>query len=427
MSTVTALETAQPAMSGASPVTNPLTEWLLGEGWNIPCPQELVRQLGLRMMAAGIPIYRLRVNIRTLHPQHIGTVYTWLLDREEIHEYSITPEVLEQERYINSPFAAIFDGAGGIRSRLDLSGVDLKYPLLEELRDEGATDYVAMPLVFSDGRINAITLATKRPGGFSTTELEITYGMLPVLERVMELHATRRTAQTILETYLGPQTGQRVLEGQIRLGDGQDIYAVIWFSDMRGSTALADRMARPDYLNLLNAYFDCMAGSILNHGGEVLRFLGDAVLGIFPIDADTSQPQLCSKHTGACTRSLKAAHEAMKKMEELNEGRRKQGEPDLGYGIALHLGELMYGNIGVGQRLDFTAIGAAVNETARLEDMCRALHKPILISAELARLVPNQLISLGVHGFRGVREPHEIFTLADIDGSNDDEHDKKSM
>ncbi len=414
MSTVTLLETAQPPVSSPSSRPNPLIEWLLRDGWDIPCPRELVGRLGRQMIATGIPVYRVRVNIRTLHPQYIGTTYTWQADWEDVEEFAPTHAILQEERYIRSPFAAIFEGAGGIRRRLDVPGVDFDFPVLRELRDEGATDYVALPLVFSDGRINAITLASNRPGGFSTAELETTYGMLPVLERVMELHATRRTAQTILETYLGSSTGQRVLDGQIKLGDGEDIHAVIWFSDLRGSTALADRMSRPDYLNLLNSYFDCMAGAILDHGGEVLRFLGDAVLGIFPIAAVTNQPQLCPEHTGACGRSLKAAHNAMKRMEALNQERRNQGERPLGYGIALHLGDLLYGNIGVTERLDFTAIGAAVNETARLEDMCKALHKPILISAELARLVPDKLVSLGVHGLRGVREPHEIFTLPDL-------------
>lgn len=416
MSTVAILETAQPAMSTGEGGAAPLIEWLLGDGWSLPRPQDLVAQLGFRMIETGIPVYRIRVNIRTLHPQYIGTVYAWQPDWEEVKEITPTHAVLEEERYLRSPYAAIFQGAGGIRRRLDVPGVNLDYPVLEELRDEGATDYVAMPLVFSDGRINAITLATNRPGGFSTTELEMTYNILPVLEHVMELHATRRTAQTILETYLGVKTGQRVLNGQIRRGDGEDIHAVIWFSDLRGSTALADRMSRPEYLNLLNSFFECMAGAILEHGGEVLRFLGDAVLGIFPIGSVTSkpvssQPQLCPEHTGACAKSLRAAQDAMTRMATLNQQRRDRGEGELGYGIALHLGDLMYGNIGVPDRLDFTAIGAAVNETARLEDMCKALHKPILISAELAGLVSANLVSLGFHGFRGVREPHEVFTL----------------
>lgn len=411
MSTVAVLETAQlptpTTLSGA----HPLVEWLLGEGWNISCPRKLVARLGFQMIEAGIPVYRLRVNIRALHPQYIGTTYTWHPDWEDVEEFTATPAILEEERYLRSPFAAIFQGAGGIRRRLDVPGVVLDFPVLEDLRDEGATDYVAMPLVFSDGQINAITFASNRPGGFSTAELETTYGMLPVLERLMELHATRQMARTILETYLGGHTGQRVLDGQIRRGDGEDIHAVIWFSDMRGSTALADRMARPDYLGLLNSYFECMAGAILDYDGEVLRFLGDAVLGIFPIAAVTSHPELCPEHTGACARALRAARDAMKRMETLNQQRQDHGQPPLGYGIALHLGDLLYGNIGVPQRLDFTVIGAAVNETARLEDMCKMLHKPILISAEVAQLVSVDLISLGVHGFRGVREPHEIFTL----------------
>ncbi len=414
MSTVAVLETARPPLPPALFGANPLSEWLLGEGWNILCPRELVARLGFRMIEAGIAVYRIRVNIRTLHPQYIGTVYGWQPDLEEVSEFTPTHAILEEERYLRSPYAAIFQGAGGIRRRLDVPGEVLDFPVLEELRAEGATDYVAMPLVFSDGRINAITLASNRAGGFSTAELETTYGMLPILERLMELHATRRTARTILETYLGPNTGQRVLNGQIRRGDGEDIHAVIWFSDMRGSTALADRMFRPDYLGLLNSFFECMAGAILDHGGEVLRFLGDAVLGIFPIPATTSHPELCPEHTGACAKALRAAQDAMKRMEALNQQRQDHGQPPLGYGIALHLGDLLYGNIGVPERLDFTGIGAAVNETARLEDMTKVLHKPILISAELARVVPDKLVSLGVHGFLGVREPHEIFTLPEM-------------
>jgi adenylate cyclase len=244
MSTVAVLETAQPPTPTMLSGANPLVDWLMGEGWNISCPRKLVARLGFQMIEAGIPVYRLRVNIRALHPQYIGTTYTWHPDWEDVEEFTATPAILEEERYVRSPFAAIFQGAGGIRRRLDVAGVVLDFPVLEDLRDEGATDYVAMPLVFSDGQINAITFASNRPGGFSTGELETTYGMLPVLERLMELHATRQMARTILETYLGGHTGQRVLDGQIRRGDGEDIHAVIWFSDMRGSTALADWICR---------------------------------------------------------------------------------------------------------------------------------------------------------------------------------------
>ena len=411
MSSVAALDHPAPETSGTRWSANPIVEWLLTEGWDLPCPRELVGNLGKRLVEMGIPVYRIRVNIRTLHPQFIGTVYAWRKDSGEVDELKPTHDILLEERYLKSPYAAIFQGAGGMRRRLDIPGVTLDFPVLEELRDEGATDYVAVPLVFSDGRIHAVTIASDRPGGFSTNELQTFYEMLPIMARLFEVHAMRRTSRTILDTYLGAFTGERVLNGQIRRGDGEDIHAVIWFCDLRGSTALADRMPRPDYLALLNSFFECMAGAILAHGGEVLTFLGDAVVGIFPIGAIAKRPELCPQHTGACTKALEAAEDAMIRMETLNRDREARGERPLGYGIGLHVGDAMYGNIGVSERLDFTVIGAAVNETARLEGMCKTLHKPIVISAELARLLPEKMVSLGVQGLRGVSEPLEVYTL----------------
>lgn len=390
---------------------NPLVDWLLSDGWNIASPRELVGRLGDRMVDTGIPVYRIRVNIRILHPQFVGTSYAWQRGAEEVTETTPSHAILQEERYLRSPFAVIFQGAGGVRRRLEGADATLDFPVLDEIRAEGATDYVAMPLVFSDDRINAITLASDRPGGFSTAELETTYGMLPVLSRLLEVHALRRTTRTILDTYLGKQAGERVLKGLIKRGDGEDIHAVIWFCDLRGSTPLADRMSREAYLALLNEFFAAMACAVVEHDGEVLRFLGDAVIGIFPIDAVTDHPELCPEHSGACRKAVAAAQDAMKRMEHLNHVRHEQGEPSLGYGIALHIGDVLYGNIGIPERLDFTVIGPAVNEAARLETMCKALHKPVLISAELARFVPDTLVSLGFHGLRGVREPLEVFTL----------------
>jgi len=411
MSTVTQLIPPASDADNRQLCANPLVDWLLSDGWNIASPRELAGQLGGRMVDTEIPVYRIRVNIRTLHPQFVGTSYAWERGAEEVTETTPSHAILQEERYLRSPFAVIFQGAGGVRRKLDVADAVLDFPILEELRNEGATDYVAMPLVFSDGRINAITFASDRPGGFSTAELETTYGMLPVLSRLLEVHALRRTTRTILDTYLGKQAGERVLNGLIRRGDGDNIHAVIWFCDLRGSTPLADRMPREAYLALLNEFFAAMACAVVDHGGEVLRFLGDAVIGIFPIDARTAHPELCPEHIGACARAVGAARDAMKRMEDLNHVRHERNEPPLGYGIALHIGDVLYGNIGIPERLDFTVIGPAVNEAARLEALCKTMHKPVLISAELARLLPDKLISLGFHVLRGVRDPHEIFTL----------------
>ncbi len=368
------------------------------------------------MRALGIPLCRLRLHVRTLHPQFLGTSYTWLLGVEEIGEFNAAYAIRNEERYLSSPFRAIFEeGVGGVRRRLDVPEVALDFPVLKDLRDEGATDYVAMPIAFADGRRSAITFAADRPGGFSTEELEVVYGMLPVLSRLIEVHALRRTARTILETYLGRSSGARVLDGLIRRGDGDDINAVIWFSDLRASTALAETLSRQAFLDLLNGFFEATAGAVLAHGGEVLRFIGDAFLAIFPLDPACAQPAADGEaEVPACARALAAARDAIARMSAYNMERHTQGEPPLRFGIGLHIGNVTYGNIGVEERLEFTVIGPAANEAARLEGMCKTLDRPLVISAELARWVREPLVSLGVHVLRGVREPQEVLTLAEL-------------
>jgi adenylate cyclase len=394
--------------------TNPLIQWLWDEGWTVTSLPAFSRGLGKAMVAAGIAVMRLRLTLRTMHPQLAGLSHSWLRDGDSVEEYWPPLTVLQEDTFLKSPYALLFQGAGAVRRRLDVPGAVLDFPILEELRAQGATDYVALPLVFADGRINAMTLATDRPGGFTTGELQMIAEMLPVLARLMEVHALRRTAKTVLETYLGRLTGERVLNGLIHRGDGEDIHAVLWLCDLRGSTPLADRLPRRAFLELLNHYFECMASPVLAHGGEVLKFIGDAMLGIFPIGGITEHPEQCPEHMRACTDAIAAAREAMRRMADLNRQRAERREPPLRFGIALHLGDVMYGNVGAPGRLDFTVIGPAVNEAARLEAMCKVLSRPVIISAELARVLPERLVSLGFHALRGVRQPHELFTLAEV-------------
>lgn len=394
---------------------NPYIEWMLAEGWHMTEPESLIKGLVQAMTTQGVAVLRLRVTIRTLHPQAIGHSFTWQRDSGEVEVFRPPHSILQTDQYLKSPYAAIFDGAGGMRRRLDVAGAELEFPILQDLHAEGATDYVAMPLLFLDGKINAITLATDRAGGFATDELQLIYDMLPVLARLLEVHAMHYTARTLLTTYLGKHTGERVLDGLIKRGDGDDIRAVIWFCDLRGSTELAESMAREDFLSLLNEFFDCMAGAVLAQGGEVLRFIGDAALAIFPIVAedDSAGRDACTRYD-ACRLALMAARDAMGRIDALNRERGERGAAPLGFGIGLHIGNVLYGNIGVPERLEFTVIGAAANEAARLEGLCRALDLPVLISAQFARFFPGELASVGRHALRGVAAPQEIFTLPDL-------------
>lgn len=394
---------------------NPLADWILSVGWDEPSLPALIRDLCGHMRELGLPLCRLRLNVRTLHPQFLGTTYTWVCGSPEITEFNATYAIVNEERYLSSPFRAIFeDGVGGVRRRLDVPGLALDYPVLEELRAEGATDYVAMPIAFADGRRSAITFAADRPGGFTSAELETVYGMLPVLSRLVEVHALRRTARTILETYLGRSSGERVLKGLIRRGDGDDIEAVIWFSDLRASTALAESMSRKSFLALLNDYFEATAGAVLAHGGEILRFIGDAFLAIFPLVPADEGPVDDEPAALACDRALAAARDAMARMAAHNLSRRGRGEPPLAFGIGLHIGGVTYGNIGLDQRLEFTVIGAAANEAARIEALCKTVNQPLVLSTQLADRVREPLVSLGVHALRGVSARQEVWTLAEL-------------
>lgn len=406
---------SQPRIVATSSPAGHYSEWLLADGAKIPTVKGLIEQLSARLIDEGFPIFRLLILIRTLHPQVMGIRYEWRRDRGTVTEHLPPHGILRNSQYLDSPMSAIFDGdVRGIRRRLDTPDPRLDYPILRELLAEGATDYVAMPLTFTDGKVNAVTIASDRQGGFSDEQLNQFYDMVPVLSLLLENHSNRRTARTLLETYLGKHTGDMVLDGMVKRGDGESIHAVIWFCDLRDSTHLAETLSLDSFLGILNDFFDCTAGAVLDHGGEVLRFIGDAALAIFPIGGTSKLlEEACTPSEGACKRALNAARDARQRIDALNKRRQEAGDPPIRYGLALHVGDVMYGNIGVPQRLEFTVIGKAANEAARLEGMCKELGEPILISSAFPRCFPGEMRSLGTHSLRGVSEPQEVFALTD--------------
>jgi len=382
---------------------NIFSNWLLNDAWKSTSARDLLVRLAHSLFSSGVPIWRLQILIRTLHPQLFATRYTWWRETDEVDIFSAPHEILETREHRESPYMAILEGAGGVRRSMEGADPQFDFPILGDLHARGGTDYVAMPLPFSDGQINIITLVSDRSGGFSTGELGQFYEILPLLSRLFEVHALRTTAITLLDTYLGRHSGQRVMEGSIKRGDSENIHAVIWFCDLRDSTSLTEALAREDYLAMLNQFFDCMAGAVLDHGGEVLKFIGDAVLAIFPID-EPDRPE-------AARHAIKAARDAEHAITQLNQQRTAQGANAIGFGIGMHIGELVYGNIGTPGRLDFTVIGSAVNEASRIEAMCKTLGQNIILSSKFARHCPNRLVSLGSHTLRGVSAPQELFTL----------------
>jgi adenylate cyclase len=265
-----------------------------------------------------------------------------------------------------------------------------------------------MPFRFCDGQINVVSMTSFRKGGFSTSHLGNIYEAMPALGRLFEVHAQRRISVSLLDTYLGPGTGKRVLEGQIKLGDGQLIHAVIWFCDLRNSTNLADSMDTAAYLAHLNRFLGAMAGAIVDHGGEILAYIGDAVLAIYPIAADGTKVGGYTP-SEACARAVDAARDVAQRIAAVNAA--LVDVPPIRYGIGLHIGDVTYGNIGIPQRLQFTVIGPAANEASRIEAMTKELGEPVLMSRRFAESHGGDLVSRGAHALRGVSGTHELFAV----------------
>ena len=392
-----------PAAGGAG---GAIAGWLLEHGRRIAAPEELLDQLCQRLIDQGVPIDRVGLHSRTLHPQVSGTRVLWRRGVQRIEEtaYRRDDESLG-EAYRTSPLKAVYDGGRPIRRRLEGPEAVLDFPVLAELRDEGLTDYLVMPLISIDSEVRSLTSwGSRRPGGFGELDIATIAGVLPAFAALAEIHERRRMTSTLLDTYLGSDAGRRVLGGQIQRGDGVTIAAALWFCDLRDFTSLSDELPGDAVIALLNDYFGCMAGPVQARGGEVLKFIGDAMLAIFPIRDDLDRDR-------ACNTALAAAIAALAGLDALNAERSGQQKPPLRIGLALHTGSVMYGNIGAPNRLDFTVIGPAVNLVTRIESLCKPLGHRLLASARFASPCGSQLVSIGRHALKGIAEPQQIFTL----------------
>jgi adenylate cyclase len=386
--------------------TTGVADWLIDGARSAAQPHQLLAQLCQRLVACGIPLWRVAVFVRTLHPNVMGRRFVWRPGAEvEITEAPFA--LLETADFRDSTPARVYATGAAIRRRLAMPDCPLDFPVLRELRAEGVTDYLATPLLFTDGAIHVATWTTRQAGGFSDAEVAGIKGIVAPLARLTEIHALRRTASTLLDTYVGHSPGERILAGQIRRGDVEEIHAAIWLSDMRGFTALADRLPPRELIGLLNRYFDCQIPPILDHGAEVLKFMGDGLLAIFPVAEDNADAE------EVCARTLAAARRARTEVAALSQTIAPEHPDGLRFGLALHLGEVLYGNIGGGNRLDFTCIGPAVNLAARIEKLTRRLGRVILASREFARHCSQEFSAIGRFNLAGFGASQSVFGLAD--------------
>ncbi len=396
---------------GAATLIDVTADWLMSQALADGDMESLVEGCCKRLVAAGIPLSRVYLAFRTLHPLFRAVGLTWTREggMKKVGYLHSEPT---GNAWRNSPFLYLFENDIPIlRRRLTGDEAVLDFSILEEVRDTGATDYLAFVVPFGEardetGEIAAGILgswATDRPSGFSEGDIRSLLRIQRRLAVACKITIKEQIASNVLTAYLGPEAGRRVLGGQIRRGDAEAIHAVIWYSDLRDSTRLADTLDAETYIATLNAYFECTAGAVIEHGGEVLLLVGDAVVAIFPT-RDCHEGE-CS----ACDAAWTAARDARERLGKLNDARATKSLAPLDFGLGLHVGEVMYGNIGVPERLQFTVVGPAANEVARLEGLTKPLGQPIVASREFVGSLPVAWESLGRHELRGVGEPREVF------------------
>ena len=382
--------------------TNSVLDWLVGDGRTLVDGKRFLEQLGQKLIDCGAPVWRVRLGCRTIHPQFAALSFTWSSDRTQATEIRPRHGFQGNDSYIGSPFQFIAETGGAFRRRLDDLNEESDHRLLFDLAAEGATDYLALPMVMSDGANSTFIVASKLDQGFSDKDIAQFKALALFIAPVFEVLVFRRLTQTILNTYVGPRTAERVLSGQIKRGDGEIIRAAIWFSDLRDFTPLTETLEATELLELLNAYFEAVTAAVTARGGEVLKFIGDAMLVVYPVLETSSKQQ-------ACMAALDSAEDVFAGVATLNLRRRRAGQPQIQLGLGLHLGEVIYGNVGAPDRLDFTVMGPAVNRTARLESLTKDLDESVLMSSEFASLVKAKTRSLGYFNLKGVTAKQEIF------------------
>jgi adenylate cyclase len=383
-----------------------LSLWLADQTLHSSDAAPLVTELCLRLRALDLPIIRLQVSFNVLHPLYDASVIRWTVAGGTETE-SFTAAQRMSAGFQNGPIAhALRHRVPVIRRRLVGPGALNDFPVLDEFRDAGGTDYLLLVEVFDAvaQRGLACSWIGDRPGGFTDVDIGHMQAITRSLAIAMNARIERTIARNVAIAYLGPEAGNAVLKGSIRRGDGEKIGVALWYSDLRRSTRLYNNLAVEDFLQVINRYFEMTAGAVFDAGGEVVQFVGDAVLGYFRVDGDPSI---------ACTKALGAAEEARRRAAAFAPG---PGEEPLEFGISLHLGQVIYGNLGVPERLQFSLIGSAVVEVVRVQDMTKRLNCNLLATGTFASAVARKWKSMGEHELRGFDQTRHLFTPEPVAG-----------
>ncbi len=392
-----------------------VANWIIGRSLDGASETVLLQGFCEQCRTVGVDLSRAMLLVDTLHPVYEGRAFRWRNDGVEetaVIEYGPTGGTgIATENWERSPFYRLLTtGAEQLRVRLT-PGTALEFKNVDTLRSEGETDYVLFAQQFaSEGRIGELDCVyaqwtTRRSSGFTDDEVLFLKKLMPCLALAIKCASLARIAGTLVDVYLGRDAGRRVLAGRIARGVADRIHAVLWFSDLRGYTSITDTAPPDEIIPLLNDYADAVISTIHEHGGEVLKLIGDGTLAIFRAD-DLSD---------ACVHALRAEAGMRARVAEVKARRAAEQRPVTSVYVGLHVGEVLYGNIGSDDRLDFTVVGPAVNETSRIASMCRSVDRPVVLSADFVAATPAaeraSLVSVGRFALRGVGRAQELFTL----------------
>jgi len=377
-----------------------LQTWLIAQITEQPTLDVLFNGFCKKLVKQGLPVWRSNLGLETLHPEDIGFSLLWIDGDLRDRGFSrARPGILTSSDYLNSPAKIVDDTNQPFRWRQ--GEPDQGMEIILDMIEAGATEYMMLPLAFQDTyRSASISFATKAPGGFGDAGYEALQYASILISPLCERIALRRVALDALTVYLGATAAQRAYSGQIERGDVRTLQAAILIADLRGFTLLSDRLERRAMVTLLDRWFGVIGEAIENHGGDILKFMGDGLLAVFPLDGDPG---------ASCARALAAAKQTMARTAKLNEDLAVEGIAPLRFGMALHCGDVEFGNIGAKRRIDFTVIGPAVNHASRLEGLTKVVQQPLVLSDSFAATLRQPLRSLGSHVLRGVREPVEVF------------------
>jgi len=385
-----------------------LSQWVVQEALFLADNGEVLKRLAELGLRHGLPFDRLSTHLKLLHPLNHSVSRIWRSDRPMEERFPVRG-MENHPTYLTSPVKKVWDSGMWIERHIapgagppDPDG----FTILDDLKLEGFTHYVMGPVVFSDRETHALSYATRSPEGFTAEQIAALHQVNTILAPVVEVKALRRTTAGLMEVYLGHDTFELLTGGQIQLGDGLHRRAALWYSDLRGFTQMTEDRPLEQVVDIMNDYFGLVGAAATRHGGEVVQFIGDAILIYFAVPED-------GLDAIACRHALDCAVEARRELANWNRQRDSKGLPPIDFGLGLDFGDIIHVNVGTAGRQAFNIIGPAVNRAARIEELTKTIGRPVLLSSDFAQALGHRVHSLGTHKLRGVARPVEIVEPAD--------------